>query len=65
VIHCKEPFYLIRADEDRKIRSRKHKTDVEKHSFVNRTIELWKQLSADALGTLSCKRSNFWKRLRK
>jgi hypothetical protein len=30
-----------------------------KYLFVNRTIALWNQLSADALGTLSCKPSNF------
>jgi hypothetical protein len=34
-------------------------------SFVNRTIQLWNQLPADALGTLSCKPSNFRKRIRK
>jgi hypothetical protein len=33
--------------------------------IVNRTIQLWKQLPADALGTLSCKPSNFRKRVRK
>jgi hypothetical protein len=27
----------------------------EKYSFVNRTIQLWNKLPADALGTLSCK----------
>jgi hypothetical protein len=48
----------------RKIRSRKQKTDVGKYSFVNRTIQLWNQLLADALGTLSCKPGNFRIRLR-
>jgi hypothetical protein len=32
---------------------------------VNRTIQLWNQLPADALGTLSCKSSNLRKRVRK
>jgi hypothetical protein len=41
-----------RVDHDRKIRSRKQKTDIGKNSFVNRTIQLWNQLPADALGTL-------------
>jgi hypothetical protein len=36
-----------------------------KYSFVNRTIQLWNELPADALGTLSCKSSNFRKRDRK
>jgi hypothetical protein len=35
------------------------------YSFVNRTIQLWNKLPADALGTLSCKPSNFRKRVRK
>jgi hypothetical protein len=29
------------------------------------SIQLWNQLPADALGTLSCKPSNFRKRIRK
>jgi hypothetical protein len=40
-------------------------TDIGKYSFVNRTIQRWNQLPADALGTLSCKPSNFRKRIRK
>jgi hypothetical protein len=47
------------VDHDRKIRSRKKKTDIGKYSFVNRTIQLWSQLPADALGTVSYKSSNF------
>jgi hypothetical protein len=43
----------------------KQKTDIGKYSFVNRTIELWNQLPADVLETLSCKPSNFRKRIRK
>jgi hypothetical protein len=35
------------------------------YSFVNRTIQVWNQLPADVLGTLSCKPSNFRKRVRK
>jgi hypothetical protein len=49
------PCYLSRVDYDRKIRSRKQKADIGKYSFVNRTIQLWDQLPADVLGTLSCK----------
>jgi hypothetical protein len=57
--------YLSRVNHDRKIRSRKQKTDVRKYSFVNRIIQLWNQLPADALGTLSCKPSNFREKVRK
>jgi hypothetical protein len=32
-----------------------------KYSFANRTIQLWNQLPADALGALSCKPSGFRK----
>jgi hypothetical protein len=53
------PCYLSRVDHDRKIRSRKQKTDVGKYSFVNRTVQLWNQLPADALEALSCIPSNF------
>jgi hypothetical protein len=56
---------VSRVDHDKKIRSRKQKTDIGKYSFVNRTIKLWNQLPADAFGTLSCKSSNFRKRVRK
>jgi hypothetical protein len=59
-----KPCYLSRVDHDRKIRSRKQKTDTGKYSFVNRTTQLWKQLSADALETTSCSLSNFRKRVR-
>jgi hypothetical protein len=48
-----KPCYLSSIDHDRKIRRRKQKMDVRKYSFVNRTIQLWNQLPADALGTLS------------
>jgi hypothetical protein len=56
---------LSRVDHNRKLRSRKQKTDIGKYSFVNSTIQLWNQLPEDVLGTLSCKPSNFRKRVRK
>jgi hypothetical protein len=59
------PCYLSRVDHNGKIRSRKKKTDIGKYSFVNRTIQVWNQLPADVLGTLSCKPINFRKRVRK
>jgi hypothetical protein len=60
-----KPCYLSRIDHDGKIRSRKQRTDIRKYSFVNRTIQLWNQLLADAIRTVSCKPSNFRKRVRK
>jgi hypothetical protein len=61
------PCYLNRVDHNRKIRSRKQKTDIEKYYFVRvyRTTQLWNQLPEDVLGTLSCKSSNFRKRVKK
>jgi hypothetical protein len=59
------PHYLSRVDHDRKIRNRKQRTDIGKYSFVNRTIQLWNQLPAYALGTFPCKPSSFRKRVRK
>ncbi|KDR24007.1 hypothetical protein L798_07949 [Zootermopsis nevadensis] len=57
------PYYLSRVDHIRKIRCRKQRTDIRKYSFVNRTIQLWNQLPADVLGTLSCKPSAFRKKI--
>jgi hypothetical protein len=51
----RRPYYQRRVDYDRKIRSRKQSRVIGKFSFVNRTIQLWIQLPADVLGTLSCK----------
>jgi hypothetical protein len=64
-IGLENPSCLSRVDHKRKIGSGKQKTDIGKHSFVNRTIQLRNQLPADVLGTLSCKPSNFRKRVRK
>jgi hypothetical protein len=41
------PCYLITVDHNS---SRKQKTDIGKYYFVNRTIQLWNQILADALG---------------
>ena len=44
-----KPCYLGRGDHNRKIRTRKQRTDVGKYSFVNRTINSWNQLPAGLL----------------
>jgi len=41
--------YLSRVDHERKIRSRRQRTDIRKYSFVNRTIQHWNQLPAEVL----------------
>jgi hypothetical protein len=40
------------------------KGQISERIFVNRTIQLWNEVLADALGTLSCKPSNFRKSVR-
>jgi len=59
------PHYLSRVDHERKIRNRKQSTDIQKYSFVNRTIQDWSQLPRAALGTLPCKLNTLKKRVRK
>jgi len=54
-----------RVDHERKVRSRRHRTDIGKYSFVNRTIQGWNQLPAEVLGTLPCTIDTLKKRVRK
>jgi hypothetical protein len=61
----KRPHYLNRVDHERKIRSRRQRTDIGKYSFVNRIIQDWNQLPAEVLGTLPCKPNTLKKRIRK
>ena len=58
------PCYLSRDDHDRKIRTRKQRTDIGKYSFVNRTIKYWNQLTAKALETFPCRLHVFLKKKR-
>jgi len=59
------PHYLSRVDHEKKIKSRRQRTDIGKYSFVNRTILHWNQLLAEVLGILPCKPITFKKRVRK
>jgi len=59
------PHYLSRVDHERKIWSRRQRTDIGKYCFVNRTIQHGNQLLAEVLGTLPCKPSTFKHRVRK
>jgi len=49
------PHYLSRVDHERKIRSRRQRTDIGKYSFVNKTIQQWNQLPAEVLRNHHCK----------
>jgi hypothetical protein len=60
-----KPCYLSREDHNKKIRTRKQRTDVGKYSFVNRTIKHWNQLPVDLLASFPCKLSTFRKRVKK
>jgi len=59
------PHYLSKVHHERKIRSRRQRTDIGKYSFVNRTIQHWNQLPAEVLGIFPCKPVTFKKRVRK
>ena len=61
----RKTYYLSRMDHVRKIRERKQRTDIGKHSFVNRTIKNWNELPGEALGTFPCKPKIFRNRVRK
>jgi hypothetical protein len=60
-----KPCYLSRDDHNRKIRTRKQRTDAGKYSCINRTIKHWNQLPADLLESFPCKLSTFRKRVKK
>jgi hypothetical protein len=59
-----KPCYLSREDHNRKIRTRKLRTDVGKYSFVNSTIMSWNQLPAGLLASFPCKLKTFRKRVK-
>jgi hypothetical protein len=46
---------LIYSQHNRKIRSRKQRTDVGEYSFVNRTVTSWSQLPTGLLASFPCK----------
>ena len=53
------PCYTNRDDHNRKIRTKKQRTDVGKYSFINRN-----QLPASLLASLPCKLNTFRKRVK-
>ena len=56
---------MSRDDHNRKIRTRKQRTDVGKYSFVNSIIKSWNQLSAGLLASFPCNLNAFRKRVKK
>ena len=59
-----KPCYLSSDDHNRKIRTRKQRTDVGKYSFISRTIKSWNQLPAALLASFPCKLNTFSKRVK-
>jgi len=63
VLSLLKQCYLRRGD-NRKIRTRKKRTDVGKYSLLNRTIRNWNQLPASLLVSFPCKINTFRKRVK-
>jgi hypothetical protein len=57
-----KPCYLGEDDQNRKIKTRKQRTVVDKYSFVNRTIKSWNQLPASLLASFTYILNSFRKR---
>ena len=55
-------YYPSRGGHNRKIRTRKQRTNVGKCSFINQTIKSWNQLLASLLASFHCKLNTFRKR---
>jgi len=55
---------LSTEDHNRKIRTRKQRTDAGKYSFVNSTIKSWNQLPVSLLASFPCKPNTFRKRVK-
>ncbi len=56
--------YLSKEDHNRKIRTRKQRTDIGKFSFANRSIRDWNQLPAELLAIFTCSFNLFKKRIK-
>jgi len=59
-----KPCYLSREDHNRKIRTRKQRTDVGEFSFINRTIKSCNQLPAGLLVSFPHKLNTIRKRVK-
>jgi hypothetical protein len=59
-----KPCHLSRDNHSWNVRSRKQRTDVDKYSFVNRTIKDWNSLPAGILAPFPCQLNTFRKRVR-
>ena len=59
------PSYLCRVDHYWKIRARRQRSDIGKHSFVNRSITDWNKLPEEVIGASHGKMHIFKTRVRK
>ena len=59
-----KPCYWSMDAHNRKIGTRKQRTDVGKYFFVHRTVRSWNQLPAGLVASIPCKLNTFRKRLR-
>jgi hypothetical protein len=59
----KGPYDLRKDDHEHNIWARIQRTDIDKYSFVNRTIKIWGQLPAEVLETFPCNSHIFRKRV--
>jgi hypothetical protein len=55
---------MSRGDHNRKIRTRKQRTDVGKYPFLNWIIKSWNQLPASLVAPFPCKINTFRKRVK-
>ena len=59
-----KPSYPSRGDHNRRIRTRKQRTDAGKFFFISRTIKSWNQLPTNLLASFPCKLNTFRKRVK-
>jgi len=59
-----KPCCLSTDDHNRKIRTRKQRTDVGKYSNANRTVRMWNQLPAGFLASFPYKLNTFRNRVK-
>jgi hypothetical protein len=52
-------------DHNRKIRTRKQRTDIDKYTCLNKTVVNWNKLPADLLASFTCNLNTSRKRVKK
>ena len=61
---CLKWWYLNWDDLNRKLRTRKQRTDIGKYSLVSRTVESWNQLPAGLIASFFYKLNTYRKRVK-